>query len=198
MDRYDHKAGTFDDLFKSIQECKLSMTCSDRHVRQYYYENENTASEYPVMFICESPSTRGGYGNGSVRETCWMNTAEDHHFRSMLKEMGFEGAYITNFVKCGTKTKCKPTKYNLDKCLQFLLREIDIVKPRVIACVGKKLLGFAKKHLRDKAVILYVYHYSWSKRKGLYIPEKELASYQEIKRIFSNHSLHLDAATPRR
>lgn len=185
MNTFNQYIKSFDDLFKSIQECKLAETCSSRDVRQFYYENEDTAKKYPVIFVCESPSTRGGYGDGSMREKCWVITNEDMHFRSMLKSIGLEGALITNFVKCGTKARCKPTNANLQSCLPFLLEEINLINPKLIVCVGKKLLNYAKSHLQSKAKIMYVYHYSWRRRSN-YNPTKEQESYMEVKRYLDS------------
>src|SRR3989344_775548 len=175
---------SFDDLFHSIQECKLAKTCPGRDVRQFYYENDDTACNNPVIFVCESPSTRGGYGDGSTKEQCWVITNEDRHFRSMLKSIGLEDAYITNFVKCGTKARCKPTDSNLYNCLPFLLAEIKLIRPKLIVCVGKKLLSFANRHLRSEAKIMHVNHYSWRRRPN-YNQKKEKDLSLEIKKCLN-------------
>jgi hypothetical protein len=112
---------TFQKLFEEIQDCKLKKKCPGREVRQYYFENETTAFNYPVIFLCETPSTRTGYGDGSKREKCWSVTDEDKHFRNMLKKIGYENALITNYVKCGAKVSCEPSDEDIKECLPFLL-----------------------------------------------------------------------------
>ncbi len=173
------EANSFEELFHNIRSCKLAEKCQDRNVRQYYFENENTAREHQVMFVCESPSTRGGFKNGSIREECWILTKEDKHFRKCLRRVGLQGAYITNIVKCGTKAKCKPKKADVEMCMPHLLSEIALVKPKVIVCVGRNSEYWCRKYLTAGIPIHYVSHYSWMRRPN-YDPVLEKELYDSI------------------
>jgi DNA polymerase len=52
--------------------------------------------------------------------------------------MGFrrEDVYIANIVKCRPPINRNPEEDEIDLCLPFLKRQIDIIRPRVIMCLG--------------------------------------------------------------
>ena len=189
----------FSDLENLIKECKCQkdknayyLNCPDRNVRKYYFENEHTADKYPVMFICESPSTAGGIG-ACERETCWLdpkvNSKGDKHFNEMRAFVGLEDAYITNLVKCGgvvKKEDCKGKKRKnisnklVEKCLSHLVNEIRLNNPKVLICVGGESLKYCKRYTEElsrelgcnseklKKRLHYIYHYSWINHKPQY------------------------------
>jgi len=67
---------------------------------------------------------------------------------NMIKAMGYKpnNVYITNVCKCRPPNNRKPTPDEIEKCKPFLVRQLDIVRPKVIVTLGatamEALLGF--------------------------------------------------------
>lgn len=57
----------------------------------------------------------------------------------MIEAMGFsrDDVYIANIVKCRPPDNRNPEPDEIAACKPFLLRQIDIVKPKVIVCLGR-------------------------------------------------------------
>ena len=49
--------------------------------------------------------------------------------------------FITNVVKCRPPNNREPLKDEVDACLPFLLRQIAVLQPKVIVCLGKVALN---------------------------------------------------------
>lgn len=128
--------------------------------------------DYRAMFIAESPSTAGGTGKKPAREGFYWgpnHSKNDKLFRDIRAKYGLENCYTTDLVKCGIKAG-KPTRVKIRKCLPYLLKEIDIVKPKVIVtvglniCVECKSYNFAKllsELINIKMPIIQTWHYSY-------------------------------------
>jgi DNA polymerase len=58
---------------------------------------------------------------------------------SMLRAAGFERGqvYIANVLKCRPPNNRDPATEETDRCLPYLLRQIELVDPAVILCVGR-------------------------------------------------------------
>jgi len=58
---------------------------------------------------------------------------------SMLRAAGFERAqvYIANVLKCRPPNNRDPARDETDHCLPYLRRQIELVGPAVILCVGR-------------------------------------------------------------
>lgn len=57
---------------------------------------------------------------------------------NMIKAMGFnrDDVYITNICRCSPPNNRKPTPQEMDACKPFLIKQLDIVKPKVIVALG--------------------------------------------------------------
>ena len=66
---------------------------------------------------------------------------------SMLRAAGFERGqvYIANVLKCRPPNNRDPADEEMDRCLPYLRRQIELVAPAVVLCVGRiaaqRLLG---------------------------------------------------------
>ena len=58
---------------------------------------------------------------------------------SMLRAAGFERpqVYIANVLKCRPPNNRDPATEETDRCLPYLLRQIELVNPAVILCLGR-------------------------------------------------------------
>lgn len=64
-------------------------------------------------------------------------------FRSHLKRIGLENAYITNMVKCRPINNATPNPENITICTKYFLnKELNAVKPKFIITVGKVATNF--------------------------------------------------------
>ncbi|MCP4176761.1 MAG: uracil-DNA glycosylase [bacterium] len=82
----------------------------------------------------------------------------------MLKAMGYDRSevFITNIVKCRPPQNRNPHPDEASFCLPFLLRQIDIIKPKVIILLGAVPL----KHLLNKTGITRI-HGEWHEFHGI-------------------------------
>jgi len=87
----------------------------------------------PVMFIGEGP----GHDEDLQGEP-FVGRAGAVLDR-IIVAMGLtrEAVYITNTVKCRPPRNCDPEPAELDACRHFLLRQVEIVQPRVIVLLGR-------------------------------------------------------------
>jgi len=141
-----------------------------------------TGTDNRVMFIAESPSTSGGTGIKKASDN-FQTTSADLLFEEVRKKYGFGNCYLTDFVKCG-KANGKPTIGNVQNCLSYLKRELELVQPKAIVAVGKSIsvqvspikrksydfAAFIRENLTTDIPIFSTYHYSyvwrWKKIKG--------------------------------
>jgi uracil-DNA glycosylase len=63
----------------------------------------------------------------------------------ILKAAGFERSdvYIMNTLKCRPPMNAKPTAVQLQNCKPFFLRQLELIQPKMICCLG----GVAIQHL---------------------------------------------------
>jgi len=58
---------------------------------------------------------------------------------NMLKAIGLkrgEKVYLANLVKCSGSIKQGPQKIEIDRCLPYLIRQIQLIQPRIIVVLG--------------------------------------------------------------
>lgn len=118
-----------------------------------------TGSDYRVMFICESPSTSGGTGIFN-NEANFNATGADKLFNEYKQKYSLQNCYTTDFVKCGVPNE-KPTKEKIKNCSEYLMKEIEIINPKVIIAVGKIAFDLLTEHIHTKIPIIFMHHYSY-------------------------------------
>ncbi len=152
----------FSELEKRIHLCKSEEICNDRRIRQFYFKNENSSN--PIMIVCDTPSRLNIENISNDRESNWSKNNLNEPFLSILKLLNLEDAYMTNLVKCGSLNRFDITDPSLKNCWQFLLREIDLINPKLILCVGKTVFKIMSK--RNLSVpVEYVPHYNYRMNK---------------------------------
>ena len=57
-----------------------------------------------------------------------------------------EEIYITNILKCRPPSNRNPSKDEIKVCSPYLLRQLDIIKPKIICCLG----NFAAQLIMEK------------------------------------------------
>ncbi|MFW9831060.1 MAG: uracil-DNA glycosylase family protein [Candidatus Thorarchaeota archaeon] len=124
----------------------------------------------------------------------------------LLEQAGIkrESVFITNVVKCRPPENRQPTQSEREACHSFLIRQLEHIKPLVVALVGRvpaeTLLKMAIKmgELHGKPVPFggRTYFVMYHPAAGLYnqnlLPEME-KDMQELKRLLSGDSSSVEA-----
>lgn len=106
-----------------------------------------------TFIVCERPSTRGN-----------IPSPADLSFYELLRNYGFENAHITDLVKCRGYAGGLFDE-ELENCLPYLEKEIEILKPNLIIAVGNSAYDVMTEHLRLGSIHLEkVTHYSYAFR----------------------------------
>ena len=175
--------GLFGELMQEIKECKEKRTCPQLKIRCHYFEpNSQTVNNVwkdkefyrgkinnDVMFFCESPGGQKPKGkkckdNNTEVSACWVTTSQDDKFEKARESNGFKDCYITNSVKCGVRKGSRHTDEEIDECSKFMLKEIILIKPRVVIAMGANAYFALKRHVKEdlpeSPVIFKLTHYS--------------------------------------
>jgi uracil-DNA glycosylase family 4 len=97
-----------------------------------------------ILFVGEAP------GADEDRSGQPFVGAGGQVFNQLLAEMGLDRSqvYITNLIKCRPPGNRKPEPSEAQNCREHLLRELEVVRPRSIVCLGASaaqgLLGTAE------------------------------------------------------
>jgi uracil-DNA glycosylase family 4 len=119
-------------LEEEIRNCKK---CNFNEKKDARYCG-GKGNDYRVMFIAESPSTKGGKGIFPAEAGFDVKYAADKLFFDARKKFGLENCYLTDYIKCGVPSG-KPTVNKVNNCVHYLCEEIKDVNPKVIVTVGK-------------------------------------------------------------
>lgn len=98
----------------------------------------------PVVFVGEAP------GEEEDRQKKPFVGRAGGYLNEKLQSAGLsrEEVYITNVVKSRPPGNRKPTKDEMMGCLPYLRKEIEIIKPKLIVCLGSTALeGLLGKNL---------------------------------------------------
>lgn len=149
----------WDELEKSIQNCKKCKLCTGRHNIVFGTGNQNA----DIMLIGEGPGadedSQGIPFVGKAGKL--MDTA--------FKGLGIkrENIYIANIVKCRPPQNRTPEKDETQACLDYLRNQVILVKPKIIILLGntalKNILGNEYSITRERG--------KWKEKRGIeYMP----------------------------
>lgn len=99
-----------------------------------------------VFFIAEAP---GRQGADRTRRPFYGDKSGDN-FQILLDSIGLsrDDIFITNSVMCSPRTSTdanrKPSRNEINNCLGFLRRQIELLQPTVVATLGSVALGAIK------------------------------------------------------
>ncbi len=118
-----------DSLRKEIGDCHRCKLSSNRtHI--VFGEGSSRAE---IMFIGEAPGREE-----DIQARPFVGDA-GKLLTSLIEKMGLrrDEVYIGNIVKCRPPYNRDPEEDEIDTCRQFIERQIDIIKPRVIISLGR-------------------------------------------------------------
>ena len=151
---------SFEQMQNEINNCNRCKLCDSR--TNTVFGEGNPKAE--LMFIGEGPGRdEDEQGRPFVGKSGQLLT-------KMINAMGYrrEDVYIANVVKCRPPNNRTPLPNEAEVCMPFLLRQIEIIKPKVIILLGAVPL----KYLLNKTGITKI-HGEWFDFNGI----KTIASF---------------------
>ena len=120
---------TFDALKKQAEECHL---CELSKSRQKVVFGEGNLHA-KLLFIGEGPgASEDSMGKPFVGRSGELLTKMIENVLQLKRE----DVYITNIVKCHPPTNRTPTPTEAHTCQPYLLKQIEIIKPKLIVTLG--------------------------------------------------------------
>lgn len=112
--------------FKNCEKCGLSKTRT-----QVVFGDGNVQSK--VVFIGEAPGA-----DEDAQGKPFVGRA-GRYLNEVLKETNMPRShiFITNIVKCRPPENRTPTLEEIQKCIPYLMKEIEILNPKMIVLLGK-------------------------------------------------------------
>lgn len=117
------------ELLREIQHCRL---CRLAESKSHYVPGEGSPTP-PILFLGEGPGeTEDRFGRPFIG-------AAGQLLDRIVERMGYsrDQVYITNVVKCRPPENREPAPDEALACRPFLERQIALLQPRVIVCLGK-------------------------------------------------------------
>jgi DNA polymerase len=168
-------------LAATVRECRLCGLCETR--TQTVFGTGNRAAR--LMVIGEAPGAEEDrQGEPFVGRAGLL-------LNSMLRAAGFARGevYIANVAKCRPPNNRDPSAEEAARCLPYLRRQIELVAPEVILCVGRiaaqRLLGRdeplarmrGRVHRLDEVPVVVTYHPAYLLRA----PAEKRKSWADLK-----------------
>ncbi|WP_457601158.1 uracil-DNA glycosylase [Hydrogenivirga sp.] len=123
------KRALLQEHFNSFRDCTKCELHKNR--TQVVFGDGNPYS--PVVFVGEAP------GEDEDRQgRPFVGRAGKYLNRKIEEVLGLkrEEVYITNVCKCRPPGNRKPTPSEINACFPYLKKELEIIKPKVICCLG--------------------------------------------------------------
>lgn len=167
-------------------KCSCSKECKVNLEKEAAYTGIIGDLNTDIMIIAESPSTKNGSGCYTGGQINHLLQGKDKNLKRLIQflinyDKEKRKPYFTDTIKCGLertreKEKLSPRKDNCTK--RFLLKEIEIIQPSLIVCLGRHsyniLLRFKNEgYIKTDINIIMLHHYSNRASLTLTIEDKE-------------------------
>ncbi|MGE5342918.1 MAG: uracil-DNA glycosylase [Candidatus Omnitrophota bacterium] len=132
VDHLNHDS--LDTVTQQMLQCTL---CGLHKTKKHYVPGEGNPRP-DILFIGEGPGeTEDEMGRPFVGNAGQL-------LDKVIEKMGYkrEDVYIANIVKCRPPGNREPSKAEADACLPHLVRQIDILKPKIIVCLGRTAMNY--------------------------------------------------------
>jgi DNA polymerase len=133
------KAQELADMADALQGCER---CALHETRIHVVVGAGSP-DAEIMFVGEAP----GY-NEDVQGQPFVGAAGKLLDELLTETLGIrrEDVYIANVLKCRPPENRDPTSLEIDTCKPFLLRQVDLIAPRIVCTLG----NFATRALTDR------------------------------------------------
>ncbi len=173
----------WDELFNAVQRCRR---CPLSRYRTNVVPGEGNRKA-SLMFVGEGP------GRDEDLSGRPFVGAAGQLLDKMIAAIGIkrEDVYIANIVKCRPPGNREPKEQEALSCLPYLRRQVYLIKPRIIVCLGATALRYI---IDSKARITRV-RGQWIERKGYWLmatyhpaallrdPAKKYEAWEDFKSI---------------
>ena len=151
-----YRSHSLDELRKAIGDCQRCKLCSGR--THLVFGVGNPAA--PIMFVGEGPGR-----DEDLKGEPFVGRAGQLLTDIITKGMGMkrEDVYIANVIKCRPPENRNPEPDEIESCEPFLVRQIELIKPRVLVGLGK----FAVQTLLKTKVPIMRLRGSWHDYHGI-------------------------------
>ena len=146
----------WEDLEKSISNCKKCKLCTNRNNIVFGQGNKNA----DIMLIGEGPGAdEDRLGQPFVGKAGKL-------MNSAFEGLGIkrEELYIANIVKCRPPANRVPEADEAEACLDYLRNQVILVKPKIIVLLGSTAL----KNILGKEYSITASRGRWIEKKGIY------------------------------
>ena len=175
----------WDEVAEAVRDCRLCGLCETRTQTVFGVGNRSAR----LMVVGEAPGAEEDrQGEPFVGRAGMLLNA-------MLRAAGFERGevFIANVLKCRPPNNRDPSDEEAGRCLPYLRRQIELVDPQVILCVGRiaaqrlldtdtpigKLRG--RVHRLDGRPVIVTYHPAYLLRS----PGEKRKSWEDLKLALS-------------
>lgn len=173
--------GDWETLASEVRDCRLCGLCETR--TQTVFGVGNRAAR--LMVVGEAP------GMEEDRQGEPFVGRAGQLLNSMLRAAGFERGevFVANVLKCRPPNNRDPSDEEAERCLPYLRRQIALVAPKAILCVGRiaaqRLLGTqqpvgklrGRVHDLDGVPLVVTYHPAYLLRS----PGEKRRSWDDLK-----------------
>jgi len=121
------------ELHRQILQCRQ---CRLHESKTHYVPGEGS-SRPDIIFIGEGPGqTEDQFGRPFIGNAGQL-------LDKIIDKMGYrrEDVFIGNMVKCRPPNNREPLPDEVQACLPYLLRQIELLAPKVIVCLGRVALN---------------------------------------------------------
>ena len=173
----------WDDLKKSIAECKKCRLCTNRTNIVLGEGNINAK----IMFIGEGP------GADEDKQGVPFVGKAGQLMNKAFQALGInrEEIYIANIVKCRPPSNRVPEEDEAQACLNYLRNQVVLIKPEIIVLLGSTAL----KNILGKEYGITAVRGKWMEKNGIkYMPtwhpaallrdeNKKIECWQDLKEL---------------
>jgi DNA polymerase len=174
---------TLDDLKEALKDCRRCKLCEQR--TQVVFGEGNP--EAKLMLVGEGPGA-----NEDVTGRPFVGAA-GQLLDKILASVAFtrQEVYIANVVKCRPPGNRLPEPSETQTCLPFLLKQMNIIKPGIVLCLG----ALATQALVDPRARITAMRGLWSDKAGIRFmptfhpaallrdPEKKRPVWEDMKKL---------------
>ena len=127
-----------EELKNKVIKCKK---CSLYKTRTYPVIGQGS-HQADIMFIGEAP---GFYEDKSGVPFCGKAGKVLNELLNVI-DVKREDVYIANILKCRPPENRNPNSEEIKACTSYLLEQIEVIKPKIIACLGNFSTKFIMEH----------------------------------------------------
>ena len=189
---------TLEDIRADLGDCTRCRLCEQRN--KIVFGDGNANAE--LVFVGEGP------GRDEDMQGIPFVGRAGQLLTQMIEAMGLkrQQVYICNVVKCRPPENRTPEKDEVATCSPFLFRQLDVIKPKVIVCLGncaaqallnttRSLSSYRGEWLEFRGTkLLCTYHPAYLLRN----PHAKPEVWTDLKKVLAELGLPIPKSAPKR